>query len=351
MFLRSHLLSLLLFCLIGPLNSWAHVVQQDKSASMNPHEKNLCQADKPSFLPYSLEHYQLELFPQTNLSHFFRSRIQTTPQKDDSFSFSVEWLSKETLTPYSLRHTFLFILDPDSLSSHTYEPLKKALLKSLSLLESNDTFNIVIMGKVPLWLSEKPLSLGELNPQKMHHFLEKAYASSLYSERYTLPYLHHHLPPLEDTLVSALIISRGSFLRETLSHEASSWLQTLSKKGSISLVSMDKRCNINLLQRFSKSYQVELIDSNTLGAFSRKLQKRVKDLKSVIAHDIKAWVLSSDATVQPLDQGALKPFLSPNGLKFEGVSSHTEDFTLVIEGKNEHHTLFLQTTISPPSHP
>ena len=307
----------------------------------------------PEISPISrLKNYCFPSFAIANdWNHLFETHVSYTPQ-DKGYVFSVELFPKRDLSHYRLKQHICFILDrSSSVPRHRFAVFKRAVLKALTSMQEEDSFNIFIIDKKVTCLNASKLKISKQNIRRAEEFLEaqtfgsRASASDIYKS------LENLLLDLsqQEIVCNAILLTAGkNTFNSTLQQQTvKKWLE--NKQGHITLhtAAVGRENDLTFFNLMSTSSGGFLVYSDTHASFPRKLAKLVLDLKDPLLTHLTLSARPSDVTsfvdLSPSSQSVLY-----QGTPYT-ITGYIDDpctFELSIQGKQHRQWIAIKKIIS-----
>jgi len=293
---------------------------------------------------HNFEEYKIfEDLAKVDWEEEFSSDIELLPlEKEGKYLFSISLSPNYNMAKERLAQNFYFLIDgSSSIQKHRFQTFKRALQKALPYLQEGDSFNIYILGRKMIKLSEKNLSVKPSSLQLAQQFLEKEEYVESFSSAEIYPLLDKciSISNNEKKLHTAILLTDGETLLAPKEQQRgiNRWLQKNLGKISLYTAAVGQKNNLILLDLISSSSKGKLFYSDTHAAFPRKFAKFVKDLNTPIVHDVRITIVpvNKNSTVRIYPSTSRLPnFYAESPYHLIGLMDELTDFRLILEGKH-----------------
>ncbi len=294
-----------------------------------------------SSLPPLLEMPSLTDLMTSSHKDDFNLDVTFAPRDDDAgYIFAITLIPKPNTSFKRLKQNFFFLLDKsNSIQDHRLTSSRHAIASSLSLINKDDTFNILAYDNKLELLSTTNLHPNNLSVSKAKSFLlDQKLGSFFSSTNLSNPFfkiLDNNTS--DDEINIAVLLSNGEDINKSKNYKIiNEW--SYYNKGNLCLYSIalsdDK--NLSLLDFFSSRNKGKLVASTTPRGLKRKLQKLIKNMDFPIAKNIVSTAVCNDLNTNiviypPAHQ--LPNLYLNEPYVILGTINKLEDFTIFIQGK------------------
>lgn len=253
-----------------------------------------------------------------------------------------------------LQQNFYFIIDrSNSIKKFRFDGYKRAVQRALSALQEGDKFNIYILDKDLVRLSEKNLHFSAKTKKLAEEFLDIEQYKPFFSSNDLYESLSRLFPftNASDEVHSAILISDGNTLLDSAKQRKAIFRWTQKNKGKFNLytASAGQGNNLVLLDLLSYTTSGKMVYSDTHASFPRKLVKLVKDLHQPMIKEVTVDAVSKDpgnnVSIFPT-KVLLPPLYQKKAFSVVGTIDDITDFTLYIQGQNRGRWLNIRKTLS-----
>lgn len=269
-------------------------------------------------------------------------------KKGHLFTITLKPSNNAEMDTMSQNYTFL-IDRSNSIQKHHFAAFKKATLRALSMLQPEDTFNIVVFDKKAVHFSKKQVFFSKDALESAESFLNKQQAGGLFAAADLYEFLPRILPTnlQEDEVNTVILLTDGtSDAKPQKQHAAIKRLiESSKKKLTLYTAAVGNENNLKLLELISGCTGGSLLYSDTFAAFPRRLAGLVYRLRSPLIKEVTVSALGSNGQ-QKLFTLPSSVFYSGQPFEIVGTTENLEDFTLLIEGIHEGEGVRLKKKIS-----
>ncbi len=239
----------------------------------------------------SLEYYAFpSLAKEVDWSDDFR--IETTcMRREGDWLFSITIVPVRDIIEYELPQHFLFLLDRTNPNhKHRFHVYQRAILKALTKLQHQDTFNIAIIDKQVTTFCKTPQKVTLKSLREAEEFLERESPSGFFTHGSLPSSLERFLPTLsgDENVLTAILLSDGfwSQTSKKIASMFSRWPTLNHGKFYAYAATMGEHNDLATLELFSLCNGGNLLWSDTYASFPRKLAKLVLDLQHPVLTDV-----------------------------------------------------------------
>jgi hypothetical protein len=337
------------------INHKFHKVEEDSKKLFNKFsdlEKNYVKLFQNNFPLIQLP----TLNDLTTLSYkdYFDLEVSFAPQRNQKgYIFAITLIPKNTIKLTKLKQNFFFLIDKaNSIQSERLTATRHALVSTLSMLDENDTFNILTFDNKLEVLSPFNLPADSLSLSRAKGFLRNQKIGSFFSSaNFSMPLfkiLNNNTK--KDEVNIAILLTNGEGLnKQKNSRVFTDW--TKLNKGNLSLYTLclSDDPNTSRLEMFSFLNKGKLISSGSQKGIKRKLQKLLESINHPIAKNITANAICLDdsANIKLYNSKTQAPnlYLEEPYVIF-GTIEKLQDFTIFVQGDCKNNFFNLKKNIS-----
>lgn len=307
----------------------------------------------PETSPIScLKNYCFPSFAITNdWNHLFETHVSYIPQ-DKGYVFSIDLFPKQDLSQYRLKQNICFILDrSSSVPRHRFAVFKRAILKALTSMQEEDSFNIFIIDKKVTCFNASKLKISKQTIRRAEEFLETQTFGSRASTADVYKSLENLLVDLsqQEIVCNAILLTSGKNTLNSIMQQQTvkKWLK--NKQGHITLhtAAVGRENDLTFFNLMSTSSGGVLVYSDTHASFPRKLAKLILDLKDPLLTHLTLSAKPSDDDTSFVDLSPYSPSILYQGTPYQ-IRGYIDDpctFELSIQGKQHRQWIAIQKTI------
>ncbi len=275
-------------------------------------------------------------------------------EEKGEYRFALTLTPKDDLSTIQMKQNFYFLIDnSNSIEKHRFTGFKRAVLRALSVLGPDQTFNICIFDRKTSRLSKESLSPTRKNLQLAKQFLESRSSSDdlsaneLYS---TLPKLMPQNPASNEMHIALLISDGNSSLTTQKQKDAlKKFLKNNQEKIALYAATCGRGNDLSGLKVLTTQAGGDLLFSPTHAAFARKLAKFVLELRSPLAKSVIASVSSSDRTIKTkllTPSSHLPGLFNHTPFTLYGATSDPTTLTITLQGIHKDQPIVIQKEIT-----
>lgn len=275
-------------------------------------------------------------------SDSFDLDVVCSPRDDGKgYLFAATLIPHQDLTLPKIRQHYAFLIDrANSIQRERLLATKSAVLRALSELDPDDTFNIIVFdSKVEKAFPQNRLpshsSLAEARA-----FLDKIQLGSFFSpaDLYNPLFLTLPYPAKEEEIYTAILMTDGENLSKKNSMRSilSTWTMQNSGKICLYTLAMGGDPNLAGLDAASALNRGRLYSSPTKRGIRRKLLKLMKNIHSPIAKNLSARAIStsSGSSIELFPKAQNIPHLYlDQPIVILGSCEKLDDFILFVQGR------------------
>jgi hypothetical protein len=285
----------------------------------------------------------------------FDVKLQIMPQPDKkNFIFSVTVHPNEELNVEAIPQNFYFLIDrSNSIEKFRFGVYKRAVLKALSYLPEDATFNIIVFDKKISSLSKKNLNATKQSFQLAEDFLDKQQHGGMFTTADVYSSLEKIIPESlpENEINTAILITDGQSRLSPSKQKQyiNQWIKKNQGKVSLYAATAGRGNNLLLLDLLSTYNGGHLLYSDTNSAFPRRLCKLLLTLRDPIAKNliISALPAEQEAEIHFFPEATHLPnFYLNQPYEIIGSMNLLSNFTLLIQGKYKDHWVTIKKEIS-----
>lgn len=298
-----------------------------------PIEKTVAAAEK-----YSLPKQKVIEVAAANLDADVRIMKATSGK---GYFFAVALKPAKSAEMQKMTHNFTFLIDrSNSIEKYHFGAFKKAVLRALSMLKEEDTFNIIVFDKKAVAFSEEPVPFSRDALDDAEAFLAKQKNGGLFAAADLYEFLPKLIPDYEtsDEVNTMILLTDGTTDASSKKQHAfiTKFLAATKNRATLYTAAVARNNDLKLLDLVSSCTGGSLIYSQTYAAFSRKLAGLVYRLREPVAKDLSVSVIGQDPQSQVKLYTAISNTLYA-GQPFEivGKVDNLNDFTILIEGMQD----------------
>ncbi len=278
--------------------------------------------------PTELETLSLEIAFETSITYARNPRGK-------GYQFIIEMTPHKDFYHVSPEQNFIFIVDRSTtIKKHRYNVFKEAVIRSLTYLQPQDSFNILVVDSKITTMNPKPLPFNRHALQKAKQYLRSQTFRGFFSGYNPfdlLSQIKNHLDPQKENIV--ILITDGKRLQTIKTHKTE--LQQLMSQRNFSLfTACASRSNrLGMLDLISTFNGGEMMYSKTSAAFPRKFAILVKHIESCIAKDIHPFVTDEKEISFYPNQTASPAIYTDRPYLIYGTTQTLENFDLLLQGR------------------
>jgi len=285
---------------------------------------------------------------------FFNIEVTFAPRQDDKgFIFAITLIPKSSIRLNRLKQNIFFLVDrSNSIQKERLTSTRHAITSSLSMLEKEDSFNILAFDTKLDVLSAKNLNPDNISFSRAKGFLRKQNIGSFFSStNFSIPFykiLDNNVK--KDEINIAILLSNGDGLNKFKNYRViNEWTKLNGGNLSLFTIGLNNDKNLSILELFSFLNKGKLISSTTNRGIKRKLQKLLKSINYPIAKDLVTNVICLDKTANitlypPSHQSPHLYLNEPYVIL--GTIDKIQDFTIFVQGKSKEKFFNLKKHIS-----
>jgi hypothetical protein len=271
----------------------------------------------------------------------------------EGYLFALTLIPKKSLAFQKVKQNYLFLLDRShSIGEERFFSTKAALFSALSLLDKEDTFNIIVFDKQSESLFEKNMPVNSFTIRHAKEFLQKQKVAGMFASTHiSRPLFEGWQQLMKESGSKAIVyLSSGETLDKTGHKKAiSDWTQ--KNKGAVSFYSIiqkgDKKGAI--LAYLCSANKGKLYASQTSSGFKRQLRKLIHSIRSPLAQNMEAYVYlmkeGAEVSIYPSLKQIPNLYLDQPFVVI-GTTKKLEPFTLFLQGKNKEQWFHVKKEIS-----
>lgn len=271
----------------------------------------------------------------------------------EGYLFALSLIPKKNISFQRIKQNYLFLLDRShSIGEERFYSTKAALFSALSLLDREDTFNIIAFDKKNEALFEKNMPANAAMIRHAKEFLQKQKIAGIFTTtNISRPlFLGSQQLMKEAGSRSIIYFSNGETL-DKAGHKKALHDWTQNNKGAISFYSViqkgDKKGR--LLEYLSALNKGKLFASQTPSGFRRTLRKLISSIRTPLAQNMEAYVYlmkgGTEVTLYPSLKQMPNLYLDQPFVVI-GTTKKLEPFTLFLQGKNKGQWFHIKKDIS-----
>ncbi|MES2344455.1 MAG: VWA domain-containing protein [Chlamydiota bacterium] len=278
-------------------------------------------------------------------------RIAKAPS-GKGYIFAISLTPAKNAAIKSMQQNYTFLIDrTNSIPKHHFTSFKKATMRALSMLQEEDTFNIVVFDRKVTYFSKTPVYYSKDALQDAETFLNKEKNGGLFTAADLYELLPKILPAntSEDKVNTVILLTDGTTDAKKAKQDTSMRriLESTKKKFTLYTAAVSKGNNLKLLDSLSSCTGGSLLYSDTYAAFPRKLAGLVYRLRAPLAKDLTVTVSSQDSSSKiELYTPSYSVFHSGQPFEIVGHIENLHDFTLLIEGTHEEKAIRIKKKIN-----
>lgn len=280
----------------------------------------------------------------------------TALQERKGYAFTVTLQPQIDLNRYGLKQNIYFVIDRShSVQKHRFSVFKRAVLKALTSMQSQDAFNIYIIDKKITKFSPSLTRVNKKAIDAAEAFLEQQQGGGLFAESNPYTALDKVLADLPSSegheVYTAILLTDGNALKSSSQQqkEINRWIDHNSGRLSLYTAAVGQNNQSLMLDMLSSVSGGKFLYSDTHASFPRKLAKLILDIKNPIAQQI----MISAKPHRNNAQVEFSPALShlPNLYGHQSYSIHGYidapcDFDLIVQGKHDQDWIAITKTFS-----
>ena len=287
-------------------------------------------------------------------SDYFKLDVSLLLQNEKGgYPFVLTFTPKDDLSQIQMKQNFYFLIDrSNSIEKHRFTGYKRAVLRALSLLDSNQNFNICIFDRKTILLSKTNLPANKKNCQLAKEFLSSQESKSCCTAGELCASLSKLLPETPEDLQMhlAILISDGttSLTTQKQKEALKNFLKKNNQKVALYAATCGRDNNLALLKALTHQAGGELLYSPTHAAFARKFAQFVRNLSSPLAKNLLASVHSSNLEQEVrllLPSSHLSALFNNRPFSLFGTVSQPTSFTVVLQGIHKNEPIVIQKEV------
>ncbi len=252
------------------------------------------------------------------------------------FAISLKPAKNATIEPIQQNYTFL-IDRTNSIPKHHFTSFKKATLRALSMLQEEDTFNIVVFDRKARSFSKTPVHYSKEALENAEIFLNKEQNGGLFAAADLYELLPKILPSNlpEDEVNTVILLTDGTTdaKKNKQTESVKRLLESTRKKLTLYTAAVSQGNNLKLLETLSSCTGGSLLYSDTYAAFPRRLAGLIYRLREPLAKDLTITINEHSAGSKiELHAPPYSVFHSGQPFEIIGTAEKLDDFTLMIQG-------------------
>lgn len=336
-----------------------------KQETFAPPKVPQMQLNKPLALP-NLESLYVHVTPQKASTYglpdqtpfiasgeFFNADLKIAKiARGKGYRFAITLKPNKNVKIERMAQNFTFLIDrTNSIEKHHFSAFKKAALRALSMLQTQDTFNIVVFDKKIIKMSHKPISYTKEAYEDAVAFLNKQQHGGLFAAADLYEQLSKLIPQYtpEDEINTLILLTDGTTDAKTKKQQESvkKFIEKCKNKASLYTAAVGRSNNLSMLDLVSTHTGGSLLYSETFSAFPRRLAGLVYRMRSPLARDITITGISQDTEAHlTLHTSPLQVLYNDQPFEIFGTTQTLSDFNLLIEGMHEGKPFRIKKTIS-----
>lgn len=285
--------------------------------------------------------------------YFHLDTIFLPHEEGEEYRFAFTLTPKDDLSSIQMRQNIHFLIDrSNSIEKHRFTGYKRAVLRTLSSLTPDQTFNICVFDRKSILLSKEPIQATQKNLLLAKQFLEAQEPGGAFAagELYnTLTKLIPDKTSTQEMHIAILLSDGNSSLSNKKQQEA---LGLFLKKNHHQLSLYAATCgpgnDLTLLKVITTQAGGDLLFSPTHAAFARKLAKFVHSLRAPLAKEISTTLTVSEKRIKAkllTPSEHLPALFNHHPYTLYGALSEPTTLTLTIEGIHKNQPIVIQKEI------
>jgi len=312
-------------------------------------DKTLSETTKGEFLKKKALDY-LGLMPSLQqlqtyvLSTEFRNETEVIASPDgSSYYFAIK------LRPYfpedlrTIHQNFYFVIDQSrNISEERFESFKKSVLRALPYLNSDATFNIVILNKHCDVLNSSNLTYSKDTLDEAKQFLGNisfGYLAAPQDYTKALKFIEEKFHPNTDEINNIILLTDGSAYKnyQSQKEKISQFCSQNTNRFNIYTVASAQDCHTSVLDLMSYHNNGQMLYSKSNAALPRQLAILIKNLKSPLATHLHLTTLQQEAEELAFfpPSGYLPALYADQPFVIYGKADRLGEIDLMIQGKVE----------------
>lgn len=302
--------------------------------------------EKGLFFPIGPEQSRLRPFPSlkelgtARCSDQFEIELLLLPEEEEGKKlFALTLIAKNDLPLPRMPSCFTFLIDRShSIQAERLRGSKNAVKKALSLLDSEDTFNLIAFDSRMEKFSPAPVAPTSENLKKAEKFLDEIALGSLFSPADLYKPLFTLIPfqPAKSELHTAILLTDGETLAKRSVQRALLTQWTEQNQGKVALfgIGIGGDPQLKTLDVAAAFNRGKLFHSDTIRGIKRKMLKLMQSVETPVAKNICCTAFSSSGEIALFSKISQSPHLyldQPYILL--GQADTLEDFTLLLQGQ------------------
>lgn len=277
-------------------------------------------------------------------SDSFDLDIVCSPRDDgqEGFFFAATLIPHQDLRLPKIRQHYSFLIDKaNSIQRERLLATKSAVLRALSELDPDDTFNIIVFdSKVEKVFAQNTLP-DSVSIAKAKAFLDKIQLGSFFApaDLYNPLFLTLPHPVKEDEIYTSILLTDSDSFSKKNSVRSILHTWTLQNSGKTCLytLGMGGDSNLSILETASALNRGRLYSSPTKRGIKRKLLKMMKNIHFPIAKNLSSRAISTSGAVIELFPKSthIQHLYLDQPIVILGSSKTLDDFILFVQGRGK----------------
>lgn len=289
-----------------------------------------------------------------NCSDDFDTDIVFLPNDEgDGYIFALTLIPKPYVDFPKIKQNFFFLIDrSNGIGQKRFHTTQSAVLRSLTFLNEEDTFNIIAFDNRVELLSPYNVNYGKEGVVKARQFLDKLSLGNIFtSSNLSYPlYSVLSYPSDDDEINVAILLTNGDGISEMFNNRfvLNEW--SLENKGHVSLYSLGLSSDqkIPMMEVFTSFNQGKVLTAKTSTGIKRKLLKLMQSIKHPIAKDVTLSAISKDSLANIELYSHLKPphLYCNDPYVIMGSVKTLDDFILFVQARRNGGFLNIKKSIT-----
>ena len=286
--------------------------------------------------------------------YFHLDTVFLPHEENQEYRFALTLSPKDDLSSIRMKQNFYFLIDrSNSIEKHRFSGYKRAVMRALDMLTTQQTFNICIFDRKTEALAKTPLIANEKNIHEAKQYLESKEYSGAFSAGELYNTLTKLIPPHPTTteMHIAILLSDGNSSlsnqkqKEALNH----FLKKNHKQLSLYAATCGRGNDLTLLKVLTTQTGGEVLFSPTHAAFARKFARYVRTLRSPLAKEISTTLSTQDKQIKVkllTPSNHLPSLYNHIPYTLYGAVSEPTTITIAIEGLHKQQPIVIQKEIT-----
>ncbi len=260
----------------------------------------------------------------------------------EGYLFALSLIPKKNLSLQKIKQNYLFLLDRShSIGEERFFSSRAALFSALSVLDKEDTFNIIVFDKKSEMLFEKNMQISPSTIRHAKEFLQKQKVAGFFTTtNISRPLFLGSQQLMQEAGNKTIVyISNGETLDKG-NHKKAIYDWTQKNKGAICFYSLiqkgDKKRGV--MEYLSAVNKGKLFVAQTQSGFKRQLKKLINSVRFPIAQNMEAFVYlkreGTDVALYPSLREIPNLYLDQPFVLL-GTTKKLEPFTIFLQGRSK----------------